>query len=64
MNSFDVFMKGQTLQGSLQGFTPLSFLLAWFWVGSLALQSILLKLGGCLKASIGGFGKIFFIFGS
>ena len=33
-------------------------------VGSLALMSKDLRLGGCLNASIGGFGKIFFWVGS
>ena len=52
------------MQGLLHFFMPKITLFGFCVVGSLALHKTFFKFGGCLKATIGGVGKIFNIFGS
>ena len=65
INSFDCKIYGQIPQGLLHGFVPFS---CRFWCvvlfGNLAWQSLLLRLGGCRNAIMGGFGNISFAEGS
>ena len=62
---FAVFPGGQIAQGVLQGFTPSNTLGALvFTAGSFARTNTLLRFGGCLNATIGGFGYVCNIFAS
>jgi hypothetical protein len=58
---FVLCMYGQTMQGLLHGCMPVSFLLGCVLVGNFALQSTLLRFGGCLYATMGGNWNIFSI---
>ena len=65
LKSLVFVMYGQVLQNLLQVFVPVGFLcglVVFLIAGNLAWISIFLRLAGCLYATMGGLGKISFMF--